>query len=156
MSTSHNLSSRGWYRMRSLKLISHLTINQLHYQIHKPFVRVLFFNITLCLEGSRFENMKKNLTKKERQVIVGLKFRNPNAPPPPNSLTPCLWNLLIVHRRFKQSIVDITNVGPLDDLVVLLIVHPQRHQHHTSWGSIVAFDSLSPMSPTPEPPKFCR
>ncbi len=49
--------------MISLKLISHITINQLHYQVHKPFVIVLFLNATLCLEGFRFESEKKNLQK---------------------------------------------------------------------------------------------
>jgi hypothetical protein len=81
--------------MISLKLISHITINQLHYQVHKPFVKVLFLNVTLCLEGFRFESEKKKYYKRERQVIVGLKFRTPNFPPP-NSSTPYLWNLLIV------------------------------------------------------------
>jgi hypothetical protein len=56
--------------MLSLKLISHITINQLHYQVHKPSIRVLFLNITLCLEGFRFESEKKNLTKGEDKLLL--------------------------------------------------------------------------------------
>jgi hypothetical protein len=55
--------------MISLKLISHLTINQLHY---KYVDRVLFLNATLCLEGFRFQSEKKKSYKRERQVIDGL------------------------------------------------------------------------------------
>jgi len=76
--------------MISLKLISNITINQLHYQVHIPSVRVLFLNVTLCLEGFRFESEKKKSYKRERHVIFGLKFQTPNTPPPPNSLTPYL------------------------------------------------------------------
>jgi hypothetical protein len=61
--------------------------------------QVLFLNATLCLEGFKFESEKKKSYKRERQVIVGLKFRTPDAPPPPNSLTPYLWNLFIIYRR---------------------------------------------------------
>jgi len=86
--------------MKSLTLISHFTMNQLHYQIHRPFVNVLLLNVTLCLEGFKFESGKKNLTKREKQIIVGLKFQIPNVPPL-DSVTPCLWNLLIVHRCFR-------------------------------------------------------
>jgi len=50
--------------MRSLKLISHFTINQLHYQVHSRFVKVLFLSVTLCLEGFKFESEKKNSYKK--------------------------------------------------------------------------------------------
>jgi hypothetical protein len=92
---------------------------------------VLFLNATLCSEGSRFESEKKNLTKKERQVIVGFKFQTLDVPLP-DSLTPYLWNLLIVHWCFRQFVVDITNVEPLNNLVVLLIVHHQLHQQHIS------------------------
>jgi hypothetical protein len=121
--------------MKYLKLISHFTINQLHYQVHKPFVKVLFLSATLCLERFRFENEKKNLTKRERQVIVGLKFQTPDAPPPPDSLTPCLWTLLTIQKRFRQYVTNVTNITnfePLDIMAVLLIVHCQRHQHQTS------------------------
>jgi hypothetical protein len=45
--------------MISLKLISHIPINQLHYQVHKPFVGVLFLNATLCSEGFKFESEKE-------------------------------------------------------------------------------------------------
>jgi hypothetical protein len=86
--------------MKSLTLISHFTINQLHYQIHRPSVSALFLSVTLCLEGFRFESGKKNLTKRDKQIIFGLKFQILDVPPP-NSLTPCLWNLLIVRRRFR-------------------------------------------------------
>jgi hypothetical protein len=85
--------------VRHLKLISHFTINQLHYQVHRPFVKVLFLNATLCLEGSRFDSEKKNHYKKERQVIIGFKFQTHDAALPPNSLTLCIWNLLAVRRQ---------------------------------------------------------
>jgi hypothetical protein len=49
--------------MISSKLISCIIINQLHYQVHKPFVMVLFLNTKLCLEGFRFESEKKILQK---------------------------------------------------------------------------------------------
>jgi hypothetical protein len=140
--------------MRSLKLISRFTINQLHYQVHKHFVEVLFLRGTLCLEGFRFESEKKNLIKREGQVIVGLKFWTSDVPPRPDSLTPYLWNLLIVHWRFKQSVADVTTVEPFNNSTMLLVVCCRPHQHRTSWKSIVVFDRLLPMSPTSEPPKL--
>jgi hypothetical protein len=51
--------------MRLLKLISHFTINQFHYQVHKPFIGVLFLRVTLCLECPKFENEKKKTYKRE-------------------------------------------------------------------------------------------
>jgi len=58
--------------MKSLKLTSYFTINQLHYQVRRPFVKVLFLSVTLCLEGPRFENEKKNLTKGKYNLLLGL------------------------------------------------------------------------------------
>jgi hypothetical protein len=57
--------------MKYLKLISQFTINQPHYQVHKPFVKVLFLNTTLCLEGSKFENEKKILQKGKDKLLLG-------------------------------------------------------------------------------------
>jgi hypothetical protein len=57
--------------MKYLKLISQFTINQFHYQVHKPFVKVLILNTTLCLEGSKFENEKKILQKGKDKLLLG-------------------------------------------------------------------------------------
>jgi hypothetical protein len=138
--------------MRSLKLISHFTINQLHYEVHRCFVRVYFRVLHYVWKALGLKVRKKILTKREGQIVVGLKFWTLNAPRPFNSSTPYLLNFLTVHCCFRQSIIDVTNVKPLDSSMMFLVVRCWCHQHRTFWESI---SNLSQMSPTSEPSKLC-
>jgi hypothetical protein len=60
--------------MRSLKLISHFTINQLHYEVHRCFVRVYFRVLHYVWKALGLKVRKKNLTKGKDKLLLGSNF----------------------------------------------------------------------------------